>query len=118
MALDPNDIVDRTRHTLRRRGATNLPASRPAAQLAAKTWEPTLTVIGADGLPPVHDAGNVLRPSTTLALSFRLPLTPPSHPAERRLRSNRRCPTGRAGAAYDADEPPFPENWHGRPRAP
>jgi acetylornithine deacetylase/succinyl-diaminopimelate desuccinylase-like protein len=46
-----------------------------AAQLAAKTWEPTLTVIGADGLPPVQAAGNVLRPSTTLALSFRLPPT-------------------------------------------
>lgn len=46
-----------------------------AAQLAAKTWEPTLTVIGADGLPPSQTAGNVLRPSTTLALSFRLPPT-------------------------------------------
>ena len=48
-------------------------ASEPAAQLAAKTWEPTLTVIGADGLPPTQTAGNVLRPGTTLALSFRLP---------------------------------------------
>ncbi|CAN5559347.1 M20 family metallopeptidase [soil metagenome] len=47
--------------------------SEPAAQLAARTWEPTLTVIGADGLPPVQTAGNVLRPSTTLSLSFRLP---------------------------------------------
>ncbi|QXC63358.1 M20/M25/M40 family metallo-hydrolase [Aquihabitans sp. G128] len=52
-----------------------VPASEPAAQLAAKTWEPTLTVIGADGLPPVQTAGNVLRPSTTLSLSFRLPPT-------------------------------------------
>ncbi|MCU1499333.1 MAG: peptidase family protein [Acidimicrobiales bacterium] len=50
-----------------------VPFSRPAAQLAAKTWEPTLTVIGADGLPSVQAAGNVLRPSTKLALSFRLP---------------------------------------------
>ena len=47
----------------------------PVAQLLAKTWEPTLTVIGADGLPPTQTAGNVLRPSTTLALSFRLPPT-------------------------------------------
>ena len=45
------------------------------AQLTAKTWEPTLTVIGADGLPPTTEAGNVLRPSTTLGLSFRLPPT-------------------------------------------
>lgn len=50
-------------------------ADRAADQLRAKTWEPTLTVIGADGLPAVRDAGNVLRPSTTLALSFRLPPT-------------------------------------------
>jgi acetylornithine deacetylase/succinyl-diaminopimelate desuccinylase-like protein len=52
-----------------------IPAEEPAAQLTAKTWEPTLTVIGADGLPPSQTAGNVLRPSTTLALSFRLPPT-------------------------------------------
>jgi acetylornithine deacetylase/succinyl-diaminopimelate desuccinylase-like protein len=51
------------------------PADDHEALLAAKTWEPTLTVVGADGLPPTRTAGNVLRPSTTLALSFRLPPT-------------------------------------------
>jgi acetylornithine deacetylase/succinyl-diaminopimelate desuccinylase-like protein len=39
------------------------------------TWRPALAVIGADGLPSPDDAGNVLRPSTTLCLSFRLPPT-------------------------------------------
>lgn len=39
------------------------------------TWRPTLSVTGADGLPLPIDAGNVLRPSTTLLLSFRLPPT-------------------------------------------
>ncbi|MHA6801693.1 M20/M25/M40 family metallo-hydrolase [Bounagaea algeriensis] len=39
------------------------------------TWRPTLSVTGADGLPPPVDAGNVLRPYTTLLLSFRLPPT-------------------------------------------
>ncbi|SFS85618.1 M20/M25/M40 family metallo-hydrolase [Saccharopolyspora flava] len=39
------------------------------------TWRPTLSIIGADGLPKPADAGNVLRPSTTLQLSFRLPPT-------------------------------------------
>ena len=58
-------------------------ATEPAAQLTAKTWEPTLTVIGADGLPPSQTAGNVLRPSTTLALSFRLPPTVDAHVAAR-----------------------------------
>lgn len=56
-------------------GATQPTVADVEAQLTAKTWEPTLTVVGADGLPPVRSAGNVLRPSTTLALSFRLPPT-------------------------------------------
>lgn len=47
----------------------------PAAQLLARTWQPTLSYIGADGLPPTAQAGNVLRASTTLGLSFRLPPT-------------------------------------------
>lgn len=44
-------------------------------QLLRRTWEPTLSVIGADGFPPTNRAGNVLRPSTTLKISFRLPPT-------------------------------------------
>lgn len=40
-----------------------------------RTWRPTLSVIGADGLPAPADAGNVLRSHTTLSLSFRLPPT-------------------------------------------
>lgn len=40
-----------------------------------RTWRPVLTVIGADGLPSVEDAGNVLRPNTAVKLSLRLPPT-------------------------------------------
>lgn len=47
----------------------------PAEQLLARTWHATLSVIGADGLPPTERAGNVLRPRTALKLSFRLPPT-------------------------------------------
>ena len=32
-----------------------------------------MSVVGAEGLPPLHLAGNVLRPYTTLQLGFRLP---------------------------------------------
>nr|WP_110080628.1 M20/M25/M40 family metallo-hydrolase [Actinokineospora spheciospongiae] len=39
------------------------------------SWRPTLSVIGAAGFPEPVDAGNVLRPFTTLTLSFRLPPT-------------------------------------------
>lgn len=46
------------------------------AELALNNWwRPTMSVIGAEGLPLPEDAGNVLRPYTTLDLSFRLPPT-------------------------------------------
>ena len=52
------------------------PATRDITELVLnRTWRPQLTVIGADGLPKPGDAGNVLRPATTLALSLRLPPT-------------------------------------------
>jgi acetylornithine deacetylase/succinyl-diaminopimelate desuccinylase-like protein len=44
-------------------------------QILARTWRPTLSVVGADGLPPTSRAGNVLRPHTSLKLSVRLPPT-------------------------------------------
>lgn len=40
-----------------------------------RTWRSALTVTGADGLPAIADAGNVMRPKTTLKLSMRLPPT-------------------------------------------
>jgi len=38
-----------------------------------RTWRPFLSVVGADGMPAIKDAGNVLRPRTALKLSLRLP---------------------------------------------
>src|SRR5262245_55726852 len=38
-----------------------------------RTWRPALSITGAAGLPALADAGNVLRPRTTLKLSLRLP---------------------------------------------
>ena len=40
-----------------------------------RTWRPALSVTGADGLPPLDSAGNVLRPHTAVKLSLRLPPT-------------------------------------------
>ncbi|EAS01524.1 M20/M25/M40 family peptidase (macronuclear) [Tetrahymena thermophila SB210] len=39
------------------------------------TWKATLCTVGADGFPQTQNAGNVLRPETTLKLSIRLPPT-------------------------------------------
>ena len=44
-----------------------------AEALLNRTWRPALSVVGADGLPPSANAGNVLRPQTSLKLSLRLP---------------------------------------------
>lgn len=38
-----------------------------------KTWRPTVTYVGIDGIPCCKDGGNVLRVSTTLKISVRLP---------------------------------------------
>jgi acetylornithine deacetylase/succinyl-diaminopimelate desuccinylase-like protein len=41
--------------------------------LINNTWRPSLAVTGADGLPPLSAAGNVLLPEISLKLSLRLP---------------------------------------------
>jgi len=41
--------------------------------LECQAWKPALHITGADGLPHIIDAGNVLRAETSLKLSLRLP---------------------------------------------
>jgi acetylornithine deacetylase/succinyl-diaminopimelate desuccinylase-like protein len=51
----------------------------PAELIINSTWRATLAVTGADGLPPVMSAGNVLLPELSFKLSFRLaPTTDPA----------------------------------------
>jgi acetylornithine deacetylase/succinyl-diaminopimelate desuccinylase-like protein len=45
----------------------------PVQALVKRTWEPALSVTGAEGFPALQDAGNVLRPHTAFKLSLRLP---------------------------------------------
>ena len=40
-----------------------------------RTWRPTLSYTGAGGFPALQDAGNVLRPYSSMKLAFRLPPT-------------------------------------------
>jgi len=47
--------------------------SDPLQALLNRTWVPTLSVTGAEGLPDLQNAGNVLRPYTAFKLSLRLP---------------------------------------------
>jgi len=52
-----------------------------------RTWRPALAVTGAEGLPVPANAGNVLLPKTTLALSMRLPPTAEAKRAAMQLRT-------------------------------
>ena len=47
----------------------------PIEVVLNRTWRPALSITGAEGLPPIASAGNVLRPQTRLKLSLRLPPT-------------------------------------------
>ena len=40
-----------------------------------RTWRPALSITGAEGLPALSSAGNVLRPYTSVKISLRLPPT-------------------------------------------
>jgi len=64
--------------------------------LLNNTWRPTLAVTGAEGMPAMIDAGNVLLPYTTLKLSFRLPPTCNANDAADAVKS-----------ALEADTPPL-----------
>jgi acetylornithine deacetylase/succinyl-diaminopimelate desuccinylase-like protein len=52
-----------------------------------RTWRPTLSITGAEGLPAPANAGNVLRPKTALVLSLRLPPTVKAESAARQLQA-------------------------------
>lgn len=47
----------------------------PAELIINNTWKATLAVTGAEGLPPLASAGNVLLPEVSVKLSLRLPPT-------------------------------------------
>jgi acetylornithine deacetylase/succinyl-diaminopimelate desuccinylase-like protein len=57
----------------------------PVEALLNNTWRPALAVTGVDGIPALADAGNVLRPKTSLKLSLRLPPTADADRASRRV---------------------------------
>jgi acetylornithine deacetylase/succinyl-diaminopimelate desuccinylase-like protein len=51
-----------------------------------RTWRPTLSIVGASGMPEPKDAGNVLRPKTTVKVSVRVPPTADAETATKTLK--------------------------------
>lgn len=69
-------------------GGPALPTTTdPVQSLINRTWKPTLSVTGVDGLPQLKDAGNVLRPYTAFKLSLRLPPLIDGHEAAQKLKA-------------------------------
>lgn len=54
-----------------------VPGLRPQADLLkavlARTFGPSLALVGMDGVPSMHDGGNVLRPFTAVRIAMRVP---------------------------------------------
>ncbi len=59
----------------------------PTELLLNSTWKPSLTITGADGLPALANAGNVLLPRVAVKLSFRTPPTLDAARAATRIKS-------------------------------
>jgi acetylornithine deacetylase/succinyl-diaminopimelate desuccinylase-like protein len=51
-----------------------------------RTWRPALSITGAEGMPALQDAGNVLRPQTAVKVSMRIPPTLDPNVASNRLK--------------------------------
>lgn len=83
----------------------------PVELLLGSTWRGTLAVTGADGLPPVAQAGNVLLPRLALKISLRLPPTVDADIAAEALRRTlERDPPYRARVAFELES--ASPGWH------
>src|SRR5690606_9275625 len=86
-------------------------------QLLARTWQPSLEVVGIAGAPPPDEAGNVLRPRTSVKLSVRVPPTADADEAARAV--EQRLTTD---PPYDArvtvQQGSAEAGWHAPPEAP
>jgi acetylornithine deacetylase/succinyl-diaminopimelate desuccinylase-like protein len=75
----------------------------PTELIINSSWRATLAVTGADGLPPVGSAGNVLLPELAVKLSLRLPPTCDAARASQAVRDAlEREPPYRAQVTFEA----------------
>ena len=85
--------------------------------LLNRSWRPALSVVGADGLPAIANAGNVLRPRTALKLSLRLPPTLDGEKATHDLKHLLEAdPPHNATVKFEADQ--GASGWNAAPTAP
>ncbi len=94
------------------------PVARDLTELVLnRSWRPTLCVTGADGLPPLAGAGNVLRAATALKLSLRLPPVVDAQAAAERLKALLEAdPPHGARVRFDIEQ--AASGWNAPPTAP
>ena len=69
-----------------------------------RTWRPALSVTGAEGMPSLESAGNVLRPHTALKLSMSLPPTVDGEAATAAMKTTLEAdPPHNARVSFEAD---------------
>jgi acetylornithine deacetylase/succinyl-diaminopimelate desuccinylase-like protein len=98
-------------------GSTQPMVADPVEAVLSRTWRPALSIIGADSLPPSANAGNVLRPQTSLTLSLRLPPTVDGELATRTLKRLLEADPP-YGAAVRFDNEQGATGWNAPPTAP
>jgi acetylornithine deacetylase/succinyl-diaminopimelate desuccinylase-like protein len=98
-------------------GRTSPLTTDPGKSVLNRTWRPALSVTGADGLPAIADAGNVLRPRTALKLSLRLPPTVDATAATDAMKRILEAdPPHGANVSFRADQ--SATGWNAPPTAP
>jgi acetylornithine deacetylase/succinyl-diaminopimelate desuccinylase-like protein len=89
----------------------------PTELVLRRTWRAALSVTGQDGMPALADAGNVLRPQTSLKLSLRVPPTTSTVSAGQRLKALlERDPPYGAHVSFELSMPG--DGWNAPPLAP
>jgi acetylornithine deacetylase/succinyl-diaminopimelate desuccinylase-like protein len=74
-------------------------------RLLNRTWRPALSVTGAEGMPALESAGNVLRPYTALKLSMRLPPTVDGEEATKNMKITLEAdPPSNAKISFSTDQ--------------
>jgi len=98
-------------------GSTQPMVVDQAEAVLNRTWRPALSVVGADGLPAIADAGNVLRPRTALKLSLRIPPPIDGEAATRAMKALLEAdPPHNATVRFEADQ--GATGWNAPPTAP
>ena len=66
-------LGDEIAHTVPLLPGTQTVSHVPMELILNRTWRPALAITGAEGLPPLESAGNVLHPRTAVQISLRIP---------------------------------------------